>query len=151
MRCLAACGYKSSEGVTSRGKSKESGGEESALETISKKSTRRPGGGGGGGGGGGMGMGMGMGMGDTQLLESIDEEEDQEGDGEMHDVDLGDAADELHSRHWRPNGHEFSQLTVVQALRGETGAGDVSGDSNSIIMTREFEIDDSYVDKPMVR
>jgi hypothetical protein len=166
IRCLTVAGYSPSEAGASRGRSKESGGaEESALETISKKSTRRPGDGPAGTRGA-----------DTLFLESIDEddEDEEEGDGEMHDVELGDdgngnghgkgngtanvaggkgdAPDDLHSRYWRLDGNQFLQSTVVRA---QGGAGEVGGGADdtahSIIMTREFDFEDEYVDKPSVR
>lgn len=142
MRCLAAAGYTpASETAASRGKSKESGGEASALETISKKSTRKP--------------GEGRWMGDTQFLQSIDEASGEDEDGEMQDVELGEAPDEAHSRHWRPDGCGYLQSTVVQGQSGDRGAEKLSaaesGKSNSITLKREFEMGDSYFDQPVVR
>jgi hypothetical protein len=111
------------------------------------------------------------------FLESIDEDEEgeedeEDGDGEMHDVELGDdgnghgkgnstanvaggradAPDDLHSRYWRLDGNQYLQSTVVRA---QGGAGEIGGGADdtahSIIMTREFDFEDEYVDKPSVR
>jgi hypothetical protein len=72
----------------------------------------------------------------------------------------GDAPDDLHSRYWRLDGNQFLQSTVVRAQGGagevaSGGADDVSAaasrTAHSIIMTREFDFEDEYVDKPGVR
>jgi hypothetical protein len=144
MRIMSTCGYTPSEHTASHSKGKESA-EESALETISKKRTRKPG----------------EVMGDTQFLESIDEEMGEggdgedgngDGDGEMQDVELGDApGDENHSRHWRLDDHNVSRTTMVQGQSGEGTADDggavPSRKSNSIRMTREFEWDEESINR----
>jgi hypothetical protein len=151
-RMLSACGYTPSEHAASHGKPASQ--EPSALETISKKRTRR------------VGEGAGAGAGDTQFLESIDEgdwdageEEGGEGrDGSRYgdvDVELGGAhaadvevpirASDDHSRHWRLDDSKCSRTTVVQGPGGEP-AGDEgsvapSMKANSIVLTTQFEWD----------